>query len=126
MKKIISILMVLEIAVIVYILSWGMYHCFIKDTYCGKVKFKVEYDQQHKYSVTREPLFVVVFNDGITQEISPSWDEYMSLKEGDRVCYELNTYNHAGGNTQRTVLITVGIALVMFLITSLSGLIYED
>ena len=77
------------IIAITFLLIWNRSKWRTVDkTYCGYVKWKLEEPHKSKYKTWQEPLFVVKF-DSIDRpfEVRPTWDDFMSLKQGDRVCY---------------------------------------
>lgn len=68
----------------------------MKEKYCGVIKYKVDATRYSKRSAYADPIFVVKFDFG-TREIHPSWDSYMSNKEGDRVCYYMKNHEYGEG-----------------------------
>jgi hypothetical protein len=70
------------------ILIFGLYKDAEKITACGTIKYKIDTTRYHKHYAYADPVFVVVFEKK-TMEIHPNWDDYMSRKVGDRVCYKI-------------------------------------
>jgi len=70
-------------------LIFGLYKHTEEITACGTIKYKIDATRYHKHSAYADPVFVVVFEDR-TREIHPNWDDYMSRKVGDRVCYKVS------------------------------------
>lgn len=60
-------------------------------TYCGTIKYKVDAVQWSKHSGHAQPLFVIDFGDRGIEEIEPTWNDYRSHDEGDRICYSILT-----------------------------------
>lgn len=63
-------------------------------SYCGTIKFKVDATRYSKYSAHADPIFVVDFpaqrgEKAFIKEIHPSWNTYLSYREGNGICFVL-------------------------------------
>lgn len=71
-------------------LSWGWDELPPpQKTYCGKIYKKISSIEVHKSSATNEFIFVMDYPFG-RDEINVTASTYVSHKEGDTVCFELN------------------------------------
>lgn len=83
--------------------------------HCGKVLYKVQEEQHHKYSVSYNPTLVVDFGNGRIRDIHTTNYTYLSSQVGDSICFVLEDTFVDGsrhrGLWMRTVVVTVYFAL---------------
>jgi|SRR6478609_4906709 len=63
------------------------------EEYCGKIKYKIVSQRHSKYNSYDNPVFVINFDKKGIREITPSWNDFMSLNQGDRICYRLDVHD---------------------------------
>lgn len=57
--------------------------------YCGTVKYKVMDQIHRKYSAENEPILVINWSNGSISNVSATWNDYLSAKVGDNICYQM-------------------------------------
>lgn len=84
MKILFTILIIAAVCTVVFAIKATQ-----TDKYCGVIKYKIDATRYSKSGGHADPIFVIKFDFGI-EEIHPSWNDYMTHKEGDSICYQLS------------------------------------
>lgn len=93
--------------------------------FCGVLKYKIRETSFQKYSADVDPLFVMKF-DGLPNPVNvyPTWNDFMELKEGTRLCYTLNLYQYDMYAYRLWTSALTG-SIILFIVSGICILIYK-
>lgn len=93
--------------------------------YCGRIKYKIDATRYGKHNSYADPIFVVEFDELGIKEIHPSWNDYMSLEKGSRVCYMYDNMDWNVGSNIRDIVFLLSILSLLFLFIGITIIIGE-